>query len=189
MKTVSLFVSLCFGVTLPGMGAFATRVNAQSPAACVGEEYRQLDFWLGNWDLTWTPTGEGDTAKGTNDITLIMDDCVVQESFKGAGAIGHSVSLYHAPPKKWRQTWVDNTGGYYALVGGPDDEGFRLDMTRISDKAPYMRMIWRNIEKDSMDWRWQRSPDEGKTWEDSWVIHYVRRKQVIGKTGDSKSPP
>jgi hypothetical protein len=39
-----------------------------------------------------------------------------------------------------------------------------------------MRMIWRNIENASMDWHWQRSPDEGKTWEDSWVIHYQRRK-------------
>jgi hypothetical protein len=177
MKTVSLFVSVCFGATLVGMGTFVTSVNAQSPAACTGEEYRQLDFWLGSWDLSWTPSGEGDTGKGTNDITLILDDCVVQESFKGAGFIGHSVSLYHAPPKKWRQTWVDNSGGYFALVGGPDDEGFRLDLTRISDKAPYMRMIWRNIEKESMDWHWQRSPDEGKTWADSWVIHYVRRSR------------
>jgi hypothetical protein len=176
MKTVSLFVSLYFGIALLGMGAFVTSAHAQAPAACVGEEYRQLDFWLGNWDLTWTPTSDSDTGEGTNDITQILGDCVVQESFKGAGAIGHSVSLFDAPPGKWRQTWVDNTGGYFALVGGPDDEGFRLDMTRISDKAPYMRMIWRNIKKDSMDWRWQRSPDKGKTWEDSWVIHYVRQK-------------
>jgi hypothetical protein len=176
MKKLLLCVPLCFGVVLLGMGAFVTSVNAQAPAACAGEEFRQMDFWLGNWDLTWTPTSEEDTGKGTNDITLIMDDCVVQESFNGAGSIGHSVSIYHAPPQKWRQTWVDNTGGYFALVGGPDDEGFRLDMTRIGDKAPYMRMIWRNIKKDSMDWRWQRSPDKGKTWEDSWVIHYVRQK-------------
>lgn len=176
MKYASQSVRLCFGLVLLGLTAVSIRANAQSAAACEGEEFRQMDFWLGNWDLTWAPTSEGDTGKGTNDITLIMNDCVVQESFKGAGAVGHSVSIYHAPPKKWRQTWVDNTGGYFALAGGPDDEGFRLDMARISDKSPYMRMIWRNIEADSMDWHWQRSPDEGKTWEDSWVIRYVRRK-------------
>lgn len=176
MKYVSLFVSVFFWATLSAMGVFMASANAQTPAACAGEEYRQLDFWLGSWDLTWAPTGEGDTGTGTNEISLILDDCVVQESFNGSGAIGHSVSVYHVPLKKWRQTWVDSTGGYFALVGGPDDEGFRLDLTRLSDNAPYMRMIWRNIERDSMDWHWQRSSDEGKTWEDSWVIHYVRRK-------------
>jgi hypothetical protein len=176
MKYSSWFVSVCFWVFFPGVGAFVASANAQTPAACMGAEHRQLDFWLGIWDLTWMPTADGDNGKGTNEITLILEDCVVRESFKGAGATGHSVSLYHAPPKKWRQTWVDNTGGYFALVGGPDAEGFRLDLTRISDKTPYMRMIWRNIEADSMDWHWQRSPDEGKSWEDSWVIHYVRRK-------------
>ncbi len=176
MKYSSLPVSVCFGTALLALTTFVSSAGAQTPAACSSEEYRQLDFWLGSWNLTWTPTGAGDTGKGSNDITLTLADCVVQESFKGGGTIGHSVSMYHAPPKKWRQTWVDNTGGYYALVGGPDEEGFRLDMTRISDKSPYMRMIWRNIEKDSMDWHWQRSQDKGSTWEDSWVIHYVRQK-------------
>lgn len=176
MKNSSQSLTMFFWVSLSGMVAFMALVNAQAPPACTGEEYRQLDFWLGKWDLSWKPTGAGDNGEGTNDITLILDDCVVQESFKGAGAIGHSVSVYQAPTKKWRQTWVDNTGGYFALVGGPDNAGFRLDLTRISTESPYMRMIWRNIETDSMDWHWQRSPDEGKTWEDSWVIHYARRK-------------
>jgi hypothetical protein len=164
-----------FGMILLGLCVFVSTVNAQAPEACAGEEYRQLDFWLGSWDLTWTPTGPDDPGKGRNDITLILNDCVIQESFNGAGMIGHSVSVYHAPPKQWRQTWVDNSGGYFALVGGPDTEGFRLDMTRISEKTPYMRMIWRNIKSDSLDWHWQSSPDAGKTWQDSWVIHYARR--------------
>jgi hypothetical protein len=174
MKFLTLSVSVI--VTLLALTTFIPNANAQTPPACSTEEYRQLDFWLGNWDLSWTPTGVDDNGTGTNDITLTLDTCVVQESFKAAGTTGHSVSIYHAPPKKWRQTWVDNTGGYYALAGGPDDEGFRLDMTRISEKSPYMRMIWRNIEKNSMDWHWQRSPDKGSSWEDSWVIHYERRK-------------
>ena len=174
MKYISL--SACIRIALLAAVVFMSSANAQTPATCAGEEYRQLDFWLGSWDLTWTPTDTGDSGRGTNNITLILNDCVVQESFKGGDTIGHSVSLYHAPPQKWRQTWVDNTGGYFALAGGPDDEGFRLDMTRINEKSPYRRMIWRNVEKNSMDWHWQQSPDKGNTWEDSWVIHYVRRK-------------
>lgn len=58
MKHRSQSVSVCFGLVLLGLLAFATRADAQSAAACEGEEFRQLDFWLGNWDLTWAPTDE-----------------------------------------------------------------------------------------------------------------------------------
>lgn len=164
------------GVIIMSVSGAPSNVQAQA-AACQGPEYRQMDFWLGAWDLSWEPQGEDDTGKGTNDIVLILDDCVVEENFKdNNGFIGRSHSVYHALPELWRQTWVDNQGGYFALTGGPDDEGFKLEITRISDKAPYMRMIWRNVEQDSLDWHWQRSPDEGKTWEDAWHIHYERRK-------------
>lgn len=145
------------------------------PPPCSGEEFRQLDFWVGTWDLTW---GAGENAgTGTNVITREMGNCVIEENFSGGGLIGNSLSLYHAPAEKWRQTWVDNQGGYFDLIGGPDDEGFRLDLVKLHDKTPTLRMIWRNIEADSLDWIWQKSEDEGKTWEDRWKIHYVRRAE------------
>ena len=47
MKHRSQSVSVCFGLVLLGLLAFATRADAQSAAACEGEEFRQLGPDLG----------------------------------------------------------------------------------------------------------------------------------------------
>ena len=43
------------------------------------------------------------------------------------------------------------------------------------DGAPAIfRMRWENIERDSLDWSWQRSDDDGETWTSLWEIEYSR---------------
>ena len=37
------------------------------------------------------------------------------------------------------------------------------------------RMVWRDIEADSLTWLWQRSADSG-TWETLWALAYSRRR-------------
>ncbi len=156
---------------------FAQAQQPQSPP-CIGPEFRQMDFWLGTWDAHYT-TDTSQPAGGTNVITREYDGCVIQEQFDGGpqaqGLIGHSVSTYHAPTRQWRQTWVDNQGGYFALTGGAVGDTFVLTNTRITDDAPYQRMLFEDITENSFTWRWQSSPDAGVTWADAWVIHYVRR--------------
>lgn len=153
--------------------AFAEEATAPQP--CSTPEYRQLDFWVGNWEVSWTDQ-KGDRQTGSNVITIEKDGCVIEENFEIPGFVGNSLSMYHKPYGGWRQMWVDNQGGLFDLTGGPDEEGFQLTMIRLNEKAPHLRMIWRNIEKDSLDWHWQGSPDGGATWEDKWVLHYERKK-------------
>jgi len=43
------------------------------------------------------------------------------------------------------------------------------------DKTVINRMIFRNITSDSLDWDWQTSDDNGKTWKDLWNIHYAKK--------------
>ena len=145
---------------------------------CSTAEFHQMDFWLGDWDAHYT----ADTSQppgGRNIITREYGGCVIQEAFDGGpqaqGLIGHSVSTYHAPTQQWRQTWVDNQGGYFALNGGPVGDDFILTNTRITENAPYQRMVFEDITRGSFTWRWQSSADAGATWTDQWVIYYVRR--------------
>lgn len=158
----------------------APAASAQQQAPCSTPEYRQLDFWVGAWDARWDASASIPAGTGTNTITREYGDCVIQEQFDGGaatgGLIGHSVSVYHAPAGAWRQTWVDNQGGYFALVGGPEGDDFVLVNTRLSDQAPHSRMVFEDIAEDSFTWRWQSSAD-GETWSDSWVIYYTRRAQ------------
>jgi hypothetical protein len=151
-------------------------------APCASPEHRQMDFWLGAWDVRWDESPSTPAGQGTNTITREYGGCVIQEAFDGGPAtnnlIGHSVSVFHAPLGLWRQTWVDNQGGYFALSGGPVGEDFVLVNTRLADAAPHLRMRFEDITPDSLTWRWQASADGGAIWSDSWVIFYTRQADV-----------
>ncbi len=104
------------------VGLLATPALAQTaPPACAGPEFRQLDFWLGDWDAEWGASPGTPAGTGSNHITKSYEGCVIEEHFDGRPGqhlMGHSVSVYFAPTRQWRQTWVDNEGGYIDLAGG-----------------------------------------------------------------------
>jgi hypothetical protein len=164
------------------MLSLAAGANAQQQTQtppCSTPEFRQMDFWVGTWDAHYA----ADTSQppgGTNVITREYGSCVIQEQFDGGpqaqGLIGHSVSTYHAPTQQWRQTWVDNQGGYFALSGGRVGDIFILTSYQMNTNTPAQRMVFADITDKSFTWRWQATADAGATWTDSWVIHYVRRR-------------
>ena len=151
--------------------------NNQKP--CMQEEAKQFDFWLGTWDLEWK-TAKGETQKGTNTIQKVLDGCVVQENFDGGQQMkfkGMSHSVYSAPAKQWKQTWVDSAGGYLDFVGEFKDGKMTLrrEFSGQDGKKTMQRMIFYNITKNDFDWNWENSTDEGKTWNLLWKIHYKRK--------------
>ena len=142
---------------------------------CSSPEARQFDFWLGEWDLSW-----GEDGKGTNTITTRFDGCVIEENFDGAPSAdfkGTSYSVYDPQMKKWQQTWVDSQGSYIHLVGEYKDGKMTLiNQPLSSDGSVLFRMVFYNIQNDSLDWDWERSEDGGENWELRWRIHYQRVK-------------
>lgn len=176
---MNLYLAAALIMTTGAITSGSAQAQTQpSPAAstppCQTEPYSHMDFWLGEWIADY-----GSSTPGTNRISRILDGCVVFEEFEGGpdanGLIGRSWSTYHAGARQWRQTWVDNQGGYFALVGGRVGEDFILTNSRIVETAPYLRMVYEDIQPDSFTWRWQQSPDAGQTWTDKWVIHYRRK--------------
>lgn len=145
-------------------------------------EGETFDFWIGKWDLTW-PGGQGGTpeghiGRGKNVVRRILDDCIIQERFSSAeGFEGMSVSTLNARTKEWHQTWVDSHGGYLTFTGTFHDGRMELrtdPFTNSQGRGQINRMLWAEIRKDSLIWRWQRSLDDGGSWEDLWVIRYRR---------------
>ena len=163
------------------LAAAAAAGQETATPPCSAPEFRQLDFWVGDWELSWT-NADGTRGAGSNRITRdAFGDCVIQERFRGAGLTGMSVSTYHAPTGVWRQTWVDDSGGYFALTGGPSAEDgvrFELRNTRLSNDEPWLRMIWQDVTDAQMTWRWQMLPPTANpdldSWQDRWVIRYRR---------------
>lgn len=167
-----LVVVTVFGL----LGCAPAHAQQAAPPPCTSAEFHQMDFWLGTWDAYYA--ADAATPGGRNVITREYGGCVVQEAFDGGpqaqGLIGHSVSTYHTPSGRWRQTWVDNQGGYFALVGGPEDGKFVLNSYRLHDNVLVQRMVFEDITSENFTWRWQQSADAGATWTDSWVIWYRR---------------
>ena len=146
---------------------------AEKEKPCSDPGADQFDFWLGEWALTWT-----DGGRGSNRIEKIMDGCVIQENFDGTPSTplrGMSVSTYLTASGDWKQTWVDNQGGYLDFSGGFADGKMILERDAVIEGRPVkQRMVWYNIQPDALEWDWQRSDDGGQTWKTLWHIDYKR---------------
>ena len=135
----------------------------------------ELDFWLGDWDVRW-----GEHGRGTNRLSRILGGRVIREEFSGGGPNGHleglSLSVFDSERKLWRQTWVDDQGGYIDLVGDRMDGDFVFRRT-APETGPQaeQRMVFRDIERDSFRWTWEASEDGGASWQVRWEIEYRRR--------------
>jgi hypothetical protein len=124
-----------------------------------------FDFWLGMWRGEWGDDG----AHGTNSISKEYDGRVVYERFDGrpgADFTGMSVSVYDEQEDCWRQTWVDDAGNYFHLVGR-----FEQDEMILLCRERY-RMRFFDITPKSFRWTWERR--KGEAWELSWEIDYRR---------------
>jgi hypothetical protein len=157
-----------------------TAAQAPQPQPCSDAKQKQLDFWLGEWDLTWPGQNQGEVAHGSNSIKRIMDGCVVQENFSGGDSMslhGMSVSLFDPTSGKWKQTWVDNQGAYLDFVGEFKDGQMVLAREAVRpDGAKFLqRMVFKNIHENEFDWSWEASKDGGQTWTVQWAIHYKRK--------------
>ena len=133
-----------------------------------------FDFWLGEWQVTWD---EG-RARGRNSIAREYGGNVVYERFDGRPGIdlvGMSVSVYREAVDRWFQTWVDDSGNYFALHGGMED-GEMVLLGELSGPRGRvsLRMRFSDIEDDRFTWRWESSKDDGGTWEPLWELAYER---------------
>jgi hypothetical protein len=151
--------------------------HAQAPSpACDSAEHRQMDFWLGEWDAEYTQKGV--TAKSRNRIAKVLGGCVIHEEFTGAPGIaldGRSYSVYDRASGRWKQTWVDNSGGYLDFDGDVVDGNrvFAREFQR-QGKTIRQRMVFKDVQPDTFKWLWQRSDDLGATWNTTWEIDYRR---------------
>lgn len=166
-------------------GPAAAQQQAPAPPPCAGPEYRQLDFWVGDWDLEFA-NANGTPGRAESRITRDEHGgCVISEHFRAPGAgtagqdyTGASYSMFDPQTGRWRQMWVENGGSLYVLEGGPvtgQPYVFELRTTEPrGTPARTMRMIWEDVTPAGLTWRWQAQQADGN-WRDAWVIRYRRR--------------
>ncbi len=146
----------------PLLGAQAE--PAAKPAGlCEGPEYRQFDFWLGDWEVR---TADGKLV-GANTIESQLGGCVLHESWRGAsGHRGHSYNIYDASRRRWHQTWVDDEGLLLQLDGGLTGGRMILSGETIDSTGRLIkqRITWERLGRDQVRQRWESSADGGRSW-------------------------
>jgi len=132
----------------------------------------QFDFWLGEWNVIW-----GEDGKGTNRVERILDGKIIQENFSAPDLHGMSISSFDTERGLWCQTWVDSNGTYLDFTGKFEDGSMILSRDAIvKGQACKQRMVWYDIRENQLEWNWERSDDNGKSWRVLWQIHYTRKK-------------
>jgi hypothetical protein len=166
---------LFFALALPLLPARAQEAAEAKP--CSRPELQQIAFWAGDWTAEWTAQ-DGARKTGSNRVEWILDGCVLQENFTDPeGLVGKSWSVFEPASGRWRQTWVDNQGGYLDFVGEFKDDKMSFEREAlIQGETRRQRMSFYNIGADRFDWDWEISRDGGKTWNLAWRIHYTRKK-------------
>ena len=86
-------------------------------------EFRQLDFWLGNWRVA----AHG-SELGRSEVRSDLNDCLIQEDFETTkGYRSRSYLYFDFVVERWFRTFADNQGTVIELSGGL--EGDAMIMT------------------------------------------------------------
>jgi hypothetical protein len=181
MKTMPCFLLKRFCLALLVAICFAFDSFAQSNANPCGAkpEYRQFDFWIGEWEVT----ANGNRA-GENSVQLILGKCVIFENWTGArGMSGKSFNVYNAAKGKWQQTWVDSQGNVLELHGEFKDGAMRLagEVVRNNQKTLH-KLTFFPLEGGRVRQLWESSQDDGKTWSTVFDGLYIRKKSAAAES-------
>lgn len=149
----------------------AVQETASDP--CSPAAYRQLDFWLGAWEVR---DQEGKLA-GRSRIEGILNGCAVQENWEGAnGWSGKSFNAYDRVTGKWRQFWVSAWGAVTEFTGEASaGRMVYLGDTVDPDGVPALRRVTlTRLEPDRVRQLAEMSYDGGETWIRAYDFTYTR---------------
>ena len=145
-----------------------------SMTPCSSPEYRQFDFWLGDWAVE-SPAG---AALGSNSITSHLGGCMLLETWTSAGPHeGMSINYYDSRDRSWNQIFIDNGGnvGTWPPLKGALKDG-EMVLESPADATRHTRWTWTDLGNGRVRQRAESSTDGGETWTTGWDSTYVLQK-------------
>lgn len=164
------------------LSLFLIYQSAEAQLPCSGPEYRQFDFWLGEWEVF----GKNGQKAGDSKVTLLLDSCVILEEWTSASVTrglryaGKSFNTWNATTRQWQQTWVDNTGGSNEYLEGRFENNSIILLSRpfplAKDTMAIRRITFINLSADKMRQHGEISKDKGISWSTEYDLEYRRKK-------------
>jgi ketosteroid isomerase-like protein len=180
------FVSVLALFTATG-GETTGRMPRQvaNPAFCSAPEFRQFDFWLGDWDAF--DVGKSAAVARTR-VDLILDGCVLREDYQGANGLqGQSFTLYDPTRKIWHQSWATNRGQLLVMEGKLEAAEMVLtgaDRT-TEGKKRRVRGTWKPMNGGVRETALV-STDAGSTWQPWFDLIFRPHAQVDAKNASAR---
>lgn len=144
--------------------------------ACSTGESRQLDYWVGNWNVT----SPGSDYKGVSKVAISMDKCLFTENWdNGKGHIGKNLFAYSPDDKTWYGMFADNEGRVHIFTDGKVNGGAAVfhGPSRSETGATVLnRITIRKVSPAKVERTWEKSNDNGATWNTVFQGEYTRSK-------------
>lgn len=153
--------------------------DTAAPPRCSALEYRQFDFWIGDWD-----TFEAEDLNGASiaraQVTPIAGGCALHELYEQSdGLVGDSILSFDPVRRQWQQTWITNRGSNMVLWGELRDGGLVLEgEVHLHDGGTVLqRITWRR-EGDAVRESAELSRDGGAHWEPAFDVVFRKRGEA-----------
>jgi hypothetical protein len=161
---------------ISGMPVASVAADTSAPARCSAAEYRQFDFWIGDWD-TFDMEEQGDASIARAQITPIVSGCALHELYEQSdGLVGDSILSFDAVRRQWQQTWVTNRGSNMVLWGELRDGALVLEgEVHLHDGGTVLQRITWRAEGDAVRESAVLSRDGGAHWEPAFDVLFRKR--------------
>ena len=148
--------------------------------------YREFDFWIGEWDVVKTGTQE---LLGYSKIDSIVDGFAVQENYKNARSQyqGTSINKFNTATDQWEQFWVDNTGLTLHLKGQKIEN--QMILQNVIGEGEFQlknRITWIDHGNGTVQQIWERSEGEDESWSKIFDGMYIKKGTVLSKEKTKK---
>ena len=145
-------------------------------APCEDPEFKQFDFWLGDWTVA---SAAGGGTGGSSHISKEMAGCVVWENWTSTGTpyFGKSYNTWNPNLKRWEQYWVDTSAGVMFFHGELKNDIMDYwtdDVPQASGGTLLRHLQFFNLGPDKVRQFSQGSSDGGKTWHTEYDLIYTR---------------
>jgi len=164
---IALALCTCFAAALPAAGEAA---NCATSA-----ESRQMDFWLGDWTVSYPNAPSASTSK----VYLDLDKCLLVESWVGGkNHRGMNMFAYSTDDKSWHGMFADNEGRVHVFEGTANAGSAEFHgLSRGPEGKEFLNRIRLiRVNAGQVEQSWEKSSDKGATWTMEFKGEYSLKK-------------
>ena len=152
----------------------SARAAVDAEFCSANSESRQLDFWLGDWTVTYP----GMPGSANSTVSLTLDKCLLTETWDGGkGHRGENLFAYSSDDKRWHGMFADNQGRVHIFEGTVAEGSAEFTGPSLSPdgQAVLNRIKIERLGTNKVEQSWEKSKDNGLTWAVEFRGEYSRK--------------